>query len=342
MKKPLSSLLPADVRVLERGWLSSNNIVCLGDAPAIIDTGHVKHAEQTVALLREQLGAQPLATIAHTHLHSDHCGGTGALQNAWSETGSSTLVPFESLPHVQAWDEDKLTFGNTGQRCERFLASHALVPGETVRLGHRNWEIHAAPGHDALAVLLFEPAEGLLIAGDAMWENGVGVIFPQIDGSQGRSRSHQGSSWPAPQEPEADCTSGLSDWFDPFVETLALIEQLAPRVVIPGHGAPFSRESGAMDAAFAAARQRIKYFKDHPAQHALYAAKVMIKYQLMDAESMPHRDFEAWLHAAPMLRVAHRQHRPDLTWSEWLDTLLESLFDKGTLRRTATHVLNGH
>lgn len=341
MTKSSFSLLPADVRVLERGWLSSNNIVCLGDEPAIIDTGHVKHANQTVALLQEQLGAKPLATIAHTHLHSDHCGGTGTLQNVWAETGASTLVPIESLSHVQTWNEDELTFGNTGQRCERFTASHALVPGETVRLGNRAWEIHAAPGHDALAVLLFEPTEGLLVAGDAMWENGVGVIFPQIDGFQGGSMLQRGSSPHVPEEPDADYASGLTDWFAPFLETLALIEQLAPRVVIPGHGAPFSRHGGAMDAAFAAARQRIRYFRDHPAQHALYAAKVMIKYQLMDAESMPHADFEAWLHSAPMLRVAHQQHRPDLSWDDWMETLLASLFDKGTLRRTATHVLDG-
>lgn len=342
MTNPPSFLLPDDVRVLERGWLSSNNIVCLGDAPAIIDTGHLKHAEETVTLLRDQLGTQPLATIAHTHLHSDHCGGTGTLQVIWPDTGASTLVPFESLAHVQAWDEDELTFGNTGQRCERFSASNALVPGKTVRLGKRDWEVHAAPGHDALAVLLFDPMDGLLIAGDAMWENGVGVIFPQMDASKESSLPHQGSLSPGLREaPEAARTLEDSDWFDPFLETLALIEQLSPRIVIPGHGAPFSREGGAMDAAFAAARHRIRYFKDHPAQHALYAAKVMIKYQLMDAESMPHADFKAWLNAAPLLRLAHQQHRPDLSWIDWLETLLASMFDKGTLRRTATHVFDG-
>ncbi|WP_051235830.1 MBL fold metallo-hydrolase [Ottowia thiooxydans] len=307
-----SSLLPADMHVMERGWLSSNNIVCLGDAPAVIDTGHTKHAAQTVTLLAKVLGDQPLATIAHTHLHSDHCGGTAALQAAWPD--ASTWVPVESLLYVQTWNKDALTFDGTGQRCDPFTASDALIPGNTVRFGNHHWEIHAAPGHDALAILLFEPEHGLLISGDAMWESSVGVIFQHIDGSGG---------------------------FDTFTDTLALIERLSPRVVIPGHGAPFSRDSGAIDAAFASARKRIEYYKDHPAQHALHAAKVMIKYQMMDFESVPHAGFEAWLNAMPLLPVLHKQHRPDVGFGEWLDLIVEPLFSKGMLRRNETHVMNG-
>ncbi len=309
--------LPPDLIVCERDWLSSNNLLCLGDAPAVIDTGHLKAAGDTVRLVRQHLqeqalGQQPLARIAHTHLHSDHCGGTGALQKAWP--GAETWVPQPSLADVQNWDEAALSFGDTAQRCDRFGAQHALVPGHTVRLGARDWDIHAAPGHDNLAVLLFQPDTGVLMAGDAMWEHGVGVIFPHIDGVAG---------------------------FEPFLHTLELIERLAPRVVVPGHGALFTRDNGALDAALARARSRVQYFIDHPAQHAAYAAKVLIKYQLLDVEAMALADFHAWLEAAPALRKLHQQHRPDLGWHDWLESLLAPLFDKGVLRRTATHVLDG-
>src|SRR5574337_1675754 len=172
-----------DIRVFDRGWLSSTNVLCLGDEPALVDTGHVKHAAQTVTLVQQALGNQPLACIAHTHLHSDHCGGTGALQAAWP--AARTWVPRVSLDVVQRWDANALSFDATGQRCARFNAQHGLRPGDTVRLGSRDWQIHAAPGHDNLAVLLFEPAACILIAGDALWEHGVGVIFPQIDGGEG-------------------------------------------------------------------------------------------------------------------------------------------------------------
>ncbi len=305
--------LPPDLIVCQRDWLSSNNLICLGEAPAIIDTGHVKNADETLALVRQHLGEQPLATIAHTHLHSDHCGGTGTLQRAFAN--AQTWVPAPSLAAVQIWDESALTFGDTVQRCDRFTAQHALVSGARVRLGQRDWELHAAPGHDTLAVLLFEPEHGVLMAGDAMWEHGVGVIFPYIDGSAG---------------------------FEPFLDTLDLVERLEPQVVVPGHGAAFSRENGAFDAALVRARARIQQFQDNPAQHALYAAKVLIKYQMMDAEQMPTPAFDDWLQQGPTLHALHRQHRPDLPWPDWLNTvILGPMFDKGQLRRTETHVLNG-
>ncbi|MBK6613460.1 MBL fold metallo-hydrolase [Ottowia sp.] len=305
--------LPADLRVFDRGWLSSTNVLCLGEAPALIDTGHAKHAARTVALVREALGGQPLARIAHTHLHSDHCGGTQALQAAWPET--ATWVPEPSLPHVRDWDEAALTFGASGQRCERFAAGHALRPGETVRLGARDWQVHAAPGHDALAVLLFEPARRILVAGDALWEHGVGVIFPHIDGSGG---------------------------FDAFERTLQAVEALRPDWVIPGHGPAIVRAGGALEAALAQARERIRHFQAHPAQHALYAAKVLIKYQMMDFGQLPRAEFDAWLAGAPLLRLLHRQHRPDLAPERWVrDVVLAPMFDKGVLRQDATHVRDG-
>ncbi|MDO5623384.1 MAG: MBL fold metallo-hydrolase [Pseudomonadota bacterium] len=306
--------LPPTLRVLERDWLSSNNVLCLGESPALIDTGHLKHAAGTLALVRGQLpGGQHLADIAHTHLHSDHCGGTATLQGAWPQ--ARTWVPAPSLPHVQAWDDDALTFVDSAQRCARFEAQHALVPGQTVRLGAHDWQLHAAPGHDALAVLLFEPVHGVLVAGDAMWEHGVGVIFPHIDGSGG---------------------------FEHFTDTLALIERLDPAIVVPGHGALFTRADGAIDAALARARARISHFQAHPAQHALYAAKVLVKYQMLDAQQMTHAAFAQWLDSAPTLKTLHRQHRPELPWQTWLDeVILAPLFDKGVLRRDAEQVFDG-
>jgi glyoxylase-like metal-dependent hydrolase (beta-lactamase superfamily II) len=304
--------LPLAMYVLERGWLSSNLLVCTGETPCVMDSGHLKHAGQTVALVAAQLNGRPLHDIAHTHLHSDHCGGTAALQTAYP--AARTWVPEPSLPHVLAWDQDALTFGGTGQRCARFTAEHALAPGQTVALGGFDWQIHAAPGHDALAVLLFEPRHGVLVAGDAMWEDGVGVIFPYIDGSGG---------------------------FEHFTATLDLIARLDPAWVIPGHGAPFARAGGAIAAALARSRRRIDHFAAHPAQHALYAAKVLIKYQMLDVERMRREDFRAWLARAPMLHLLHQQHRPDLSWDGWLAQVLASLFGKGVLKATETEVIDG-
>ncbi len=59
-----SALLP-DMRVLERGWVSSNNILLFDDdhSATLIDTGYVKHNDQTLELVRHALDGRTLTRI---------------------------------------------------------------------------------------------------------------------------------------------------------------------------------------------------------------------------------------------------------------------------------------
>ncbi len=71
--------------MLERGWLSANNIVLMGpDGTALVDSGYHTHAAQTVALVGHALAGRPLDRLVNTHLHSDHCGGNAALASRTS------------------------------------------------------------------------------------------------------------------------------------------------------------------------------------------------------------------------------------------------------------------
>jgi glyoxylase-like metal-dependent hydrolase (beta-lactamase superfamily II) len=305
-------ILPADLRVFVRGWLSSNSVLCLSEEPALIDTGYIKHADDLVRLVASELpqGAH-LARIAHTHLHSDHCGGTHALQQAHPD--ALTFTPAASLEQVQNWNEDGLTFKYFSQRCERFTADSALTPGQTTQLGQHTWQVYAAPGHDALAVILFDPESGILISGDALWEHSISVIFSHVNGISG---------------------------FKDFLDTLSLIERLAPSIVIPGHGAPFSRAGGAIDAALERSRSRIAYYASNPAMHALYAAKVLIKYQLLDIEQMPLAAFQAWFDETTAFSQLRQLYDPKLSAQQWLRLLVTQMSEKGVISYNQTHVLN--
>lgn len=161
------------VHVFERGWLSSNNVLihAQGDEPGavLVDSGHVSHAAQTVALVRHALQGKPLARVVNTHLHSDHCGGNATLQRAF---GVPVYTPPGHAEAVRRWDEEALTYAPTGQRCERFELHGILSPGESLQAGGRRFEVIAAPGHDPESVVLFDAASGLLISADALWENG--------------------------------------------------------------------------------------------------------------------------------------------------------------------------
>ena len=45
-------MLPDNMVVLERGWLSSNNVILRGpDGAAVVDTGYWSHSDQTMALV---------------------------------------------------------------------------------------------------------------------------------------------------------------------------------------------------------------------------------------------------------------------------------------------------
>ena len=298
--------LPPEMTVLERGWLSANNIVFRGadnrldGGAAVVDTGYCTHAAQTVALIDAALQGQPLERIFNTHLHSDHCGGNAALQAAWP--GVRTAVPPGHLAQVQGWDAYALSYTPTGQQCPRFRADAALLPGTEVRLGVRLWQVHAAPGHDPHSIVLFEPQDALLISADALWENGFGVVFPELEGEAA---------------------------FAEVAATLDLIERLAPRTVIPGHGPVFYDAPRAIDTA----RRRLDGFVREPLKHALHGAKVLLKYKLLEWQQVALVDVQAWALATPYFNLLHTRYFAEMAFLPWLHSLVESLLRSGAATR---------
>ena len=292
---------PPDLSILERGWLSSNNILLHGsdgEGALLVDTGYVSHAEQTVALVRHALRPnESLARIVNTHLHSDHCGGNASLQRAFADV-QLTIPPGEA-DAVTRWDEDALSYRATGQRCERFRHDKVLRPGESFTAGSRTWSAATAPGHDPHSLILFDAGEGVLISADALWANGFGVVFPELDGESA---------------------------FDDVAAVLDEIERMAPRLVVPGHGAAFSDLAGALERA----RARLAAFRADPSKHARHGAKVLVKYHLLEVRQEPLPALRDWFAATPLVsRVWRRLGRPDGTERAWLDRLVRELAAAG-------------
>ncbi|QXZ11439.1 MBL fold metallo-hydrolase [Comamonas sp. Y33R10-2] len=290
--------------VLERGWLSANNIVfaaASGDTQgsAVVDTGYVSHSAQTLDLIDSALQGQPLARILNTHLHSDHCGGNALLQQTYPEV--QTFIAPGEAEHIRVWDETKLSYAPTGQGCPRFAITGLLQPGASVCLSGRDWQIHAAPGHDPHSVILFEPESRTLISADALWENGFGVVFPEIEGIAA---------------------------FDEVAATLDVIEQLQPLTVVPGHGSVFTDAP----AALAIARKRLAAFVQSPERHANYAAKVLLKYKLLEWQSISLQDLSLWTHATSYFGLLHQTYFGTQTWQQWLDSLIEGLIASGAAK----------
>ena len=98
--------LPPGVQVLERGWLSSNNILFVGqDSTALIDSGYCTHSAQTLQLVAAGLQRRTLDLLLNTHLHSDHCGGNAALQERYPQL--QTLIPPGEAAQVAVWLKER-------------------------------------------------------------------------------------------------------------------------------------------------------------------------------------------------------------------------------------------
>ena len=250
---------PATMRVFERGWLSSNNILFIGTHDtALVDSGYATHADQTLALVAHALQGRKLDRLVNTHLHSDHCGGNAALQRAYA---CRTSIPAAEADKVRAWDEDALTYKATGQQCPRFTFDDTVSPGDVLTLGDMSWQALAAPGHDPHSLIFYCADERILISADALWQNGFGVVFPELEGEPG---------------------------FGEVRATLELIASLDVKLVIPGHGAPFTEVGKALETAFS----RVDYFMADPARNAQNAVKVLLKFLLLEKQSIPLTELE--------------------------------------------------
>ena len=281
-----AALLPPQLHVFVRDWLSANNILLKSrDGHVLIDSGYVRHAPLTLALLASTrgIGHEQLAFLVNTHCHSDHVGGNAAIVRRY---GCPVAVPAAEAPLIERWDGKALLYDYCDQQIERFVVDHVLPADTTHVWGDLEWQALAAPGHDMGALVFYNAEHRVLISGDALWEHGFGFVMP----------------------PEVDAQA--------LPATRATIEMLAAldiRIVIPGHGEPFTDVAAALDRA----RKRIVAFEADSLRVARHALKVNLMFALLDhqrmrLDGMPeyvarigiYRDFNALFFRLPPARLA--------------------------------------
>jgi hypothetical protein len=118
---------------------------------------------------------------------------------------------------------------------------------------------------------------------------------------------------------------------------LGVIERLAPRWVIPGHGAPFAGVTGALQRS----RQRLAAFVADPPRHARHGAKVLLKYHLLEEQQQDLPDVLAWWSTVPLIqRLWQRLQRPAGGVAAWCEQLVHELAAAGALRIDGVRVTN--
>jgi len=301
-------LLPPGIDIFERGWLSANNIFLFGkDDISLVDTGYCAHQQMTVDLVisaLKQHGLKTLNKVVNTHLHSDHCGGNAALSGRFD---CEIWIPEAEAIAVQNWDESLLSFQQLGQECPRFNHHALLVPGEEIILGPYRWQILAAPGHDNHSIMLYQEQYQILISADALWEEGFGVIFPELWGDGG---------------------------FEEVAQTLELIEGLQVALVIPGHGKPFTDVKKSIETA----KSRLDYLSSDADRNARHGAKVLLKYKLLEWRNQELAKVNQWISGTPAMESIRQQM--NLGAEEFQGWLVQALVKSKVATIEKDHLVN--
>jgi glyoxylase-like metal-dependent hydrolase (beta-lactamase superfamily II) len=121
------------------------------------------------------------------------------------------------------------------------------------------------------AQVFHNPEHGILISGDALWENGYGLVMPlEIDPR----------AMPATRA------------------TLDMLAGLDVSIVIPGHGAPFTDVAAALERAY----QRTDAFEASSLRVAKYALKALLSFALLDRRRLPLAEMPAYVERVEIYR----------------------------------------
>jgi glyoxylase-like metal-dependent hydrolase (beta-lactamase superfamily II) len=213
-------------------------LVADGDV-TLFDTGMIMPgALEKLEADLESIGcsAGRISDIYLTHVHTDHCGMAGILQEKSKANLHLSEVAHQVHSHFQRVDEligqARLFFTKHGvpprdveaiveeiedvsSRIPKFEVQSLLRDHEVRRFGSRSFEVIFTPGHAAGHVCFFFRDEGLLLAGDH--------ILPYI--------------------PPSLSPNIYDEVFQPlpsYLQSLAVVEKMSIDTIHPGHGNSFS------------------------------------------------------------------------------------------------------
>ncbi|HEY2605245.1 MAG TPA: MBL fold metallo-hydrolase, partial [Paraburkholderia sp.] len=124
-----------------------------------------------------------------------------------------------------------------------------------------------------------------------------------------------------------------------FAEEQAVLDAIAGldvRLVIPGHGAPFTNVEQALERAFS----RVAWLRADPARNARNALKVLIVFKLLEIRAMSFDTLLQMLDAAAVMRAAASMLKPRGEWPALVKDIVGELAAKnGPLEMDGTRIV---
>lgn len=215
------------------------------DGVDLIDCG--MNSAESLKLLRAAVaevgGGAPMRRVVVTHIHPDHYGAVGVLTRddgvePYLHRLEIPLVHprYLELEHLVAevgrWlrtngvpHEEAVDMQNASRQLRDFVTPAldpvALDGAETLELGSRRLRVEWTPGHSPGHIVLFDPRDRILFSGDQ--------LLPDLSPNIGLHPQ----STPNP--------------LDEYLGANQRLAALDPRLVLPGHGEPFSDVADKVD-----------------------------------------------------------------------------------------------
>jgi glyoxylase-like metal-dependent hydrolase (beta-lactamase superfamily II) len=144
-------------------------VVHAGGNAALIDPGFYGASERAQALAYIEEQGLEIERLLLTHAHVDHIIDCAY----WADTyGMQFEMHEEDLPLLRGASQQAAMFGVDMH--DPPIPQTFLSGGDRVEIGPSSWEVIEAPGHSPGSVCFYNENDGILIAGDVLFQGSIG------------------------------------------------------------------------------------------------------------------------------------------------------------------------
>jgi len=151
----------------ERGPFDANTYVIKDELTLLIDPGLRDYLKLRIEEMAND-GVTKVDIIMVTHLHPDHYDAIAALKEAYN---ARVALHSSQLEYLDVMIEEASRLFNMPHRLD-FEVDMEIE--DVLRLGERELRIIHTPGHSPASICFYSPTDKFLIAGDLVFEHGVG------------------------------------------------------------------------------------------------------------------------------------------------------------------------
>lgn len=195
------------------GAIANITILRTAAGAVLVDCGPSLRYGQQLKAVAETLTGKPVVRVYLTHLHPDHIYGAGAFDRSVLAATPALAQSLETLG--ASFSDGMYRLLGDWMRGTEFAPPGKILTEDHEIFGDRRLDLYPLAGHSAADLAILDRASGTLIAGDLVFHDR------------------------APSTPHADIARWLA--------SLARLEAIEHRGVIPGHGPIDATPAAAID-----------------------------------------------------------------------------------------------